>query len=179
MIDFDDLPTNLSSQGMLYGEIPQNYQGLVWTPYDLDDGWNVNNGNTYKSAYKNSYDPPSLNNFVSNSGASVAAASGALFNFEGAYFSAWAQNNAFQSWSARNVTVNGYNGSSLVGSASIALSSTGYTWLQADFQDVTRVEILGGEGKYWIMDNFTIPEPATIGLLAFGTLSLVRRKRKA
>ena len=178
VITFDDLSANINDgYGMLYNEIPQNYQGLVWTPYNIVSGWNVNSGSTYKSVFKNTYDPVSLGNFASNSGAAIASVSGTTFNFDGAYFSTWADHDGFTSWSATSVTVEGYNGTTLVGSITMNLSSNGYTWLNAGFKNITKIDINGGNGKYWIMDNFTIPEPATIGILSLGALSLFRKKK--
>jgi len=179
IINFDDLAANINDgYGMLYNEIPLNYQGLTWEPHNIVSGWNVNNGNTYKTVYKNSYGAVSPINFASNSGASLVTVTGPMFNFDGAYFSTWAMNNAFQSWSATSITVKGYNGTSLVGTATLSLSSNSFKWLDAGFQNITKLEITGGSGKYWTMDDFTIPEPATICVLSLGFLGILRKKMR-
>lgn len=178
VVNFDDLPLTQNQGGMLWDVIPSQYAGFQWTPSG-NSGWNVNSGTTYKSVYNNSYGAVSADNFASNSGLAVATVNGTTFDFAGAYFSTWAQNNAVQSWSATSVTVKGFNGANLVGSTSINLSSTGFNWLSANFVGINKLEVsANASGKYWIMDNFTYtPEPMTLSLLGLGGLGLLRRKR--
>jgi hypothetical protein len=183
VINFDGLTIGqVDPWGMKYDVIPQNYQNLVWTPYDIVNSWNVNDGGTYRSSQGNSSEPTGLSQFASNSGGqpvTVSAVSGEHFNFEGADFGTWAQNNAFQSLSARNITVEGFDGNASVGSVTVALNIIGYTPLVANFQNITRIDISGGTGMYWRMDNFTTPEPATLAILGLGAMGLLRRKRAA
>jgi hypothetical protein len=184
VITFDDLPTSTAFAGpygtMNYGVIPLTYQGLNWTP-NGDSGWNVNSGTTYQSAYGNSYGAVSADNFASNSGLAVATVNGATFDFVGAYFSTWAQNNGFASFaggysSATSITAKGYLGASLVGTASMNLSSTGFNWLAAGFVGIDKLELSSNSAQgYWIMDDFTTPEPVTIALLGLGALALRRK----
>jgi hypothetical protein len=186
VVNFDDLPTSqpwaAPYGNMSWDVIPATYQGLNWTP-NGDSGWNVNSGTTYQSAFGNSYGAVSADNFASNSGLAVATVDGTTFDFAGAYFSTWAQNNGFASFaggysSATSVTVNGYNGATLVGTVNMNLSSTGFDWLTANFVGVNKLEISSNSSQgYWIMDNFTYtPEPMTLALLGLGALALRRKK---
>jgi hypothetical protein len=184
VVTFDDLPTPNNDGGQLWGVLPVNYAGLTWT-----GGWEVADGPTYDSTYNNHYLPPSLNNFAYNdTGAfTVTTADDTPFIFRGAYFSTWAQNDAYQSFSSGTVTVRGYSNNALVASATYNVPSNQFK--VESFFDVyvdTLTFQADTSNKWWGMDNFTydpIPEPATIiiwSLLGMGSwlgMRIVRRRR--
>lgn len=120
ILNFDDLLTTQNQGGMLWDPMPLNYGGLVWT------NWDVDNIATYKSVYNNTLVNNSSTNAVATStGAmTVTAAAGGTFDFEGAAFSTWAQNNAFASYSASTLTITGWlNGTQVGGDIVINLTT--------------------------------------------------------
>lgn len=162
-----------------FNGMPANYGGFVWGP-----NWGVMSNGYYDSVYQNSYGAPS-GAAASNEGGvlSVTTSSNSVFNFDGALFSAFAANDSFQGFSSTTITVNGYNGTTLVGSATMNLTPNGFTYLNASLNGVDRLDFLSsGSPQWWLMDNFTYnstPEPGSLLLFGTGLLALVRSlKRK-
>lgn len=152
---------------------PPGYNGLNW-----DSNLRTSNSSSYM-AWGNTYPPPSGIYVVANNRAlSVTITSALDFDFNGAYFAAFGEDNTAVSWTSTAVTVEGYNNGTWVDSVTMALRADAFTWLQADLYGVDELRILstpqaGGGGTWWLMDNFTfneaapVPEPAT--MLLFGT----------
>jgi hypothetical protein len=105
IVNFDDLSTPNNDGGALWGVIPTSYAGYTWIV-----GWEVQENNSYNSAYNNSTNFPSTPNAAYNdTGAqTVTITRSGLFDFTSAYFWKWTQNNAAQSYSASSVAVSGW-----------------------------------------------------------------------
>lgn len=188
VVNFDDVATPNVFQGtMSWGSIPASYAGLQWAPVLPPPGstlsnWEVGDSATYKTAYRNSYGAPSGPNFAYNgTGLSVSTVSGAPFNFLGAQFSTWAQDNTYQNFSSTTVTITGYLGNSQVGSSVIVgLPSTTFTGLTGALlggpvDRITFVSDNPGAQRWWLMDNMTydpVPEPASLILWGLGGLGM-------
>jgi hypothetical protein len=193
IVTFDDLATpNTGGGASDWGLVPTSYAGLTWT------GWEVTKADgttgSYQAAYNNSYGSPSSPNFAYNGGSGnyTVSTSGSAFNFNGAQVTSFVQNDTYQGWSSQSLTVNGYNGATLIGTWTGSLSANSFVALPAaaQFQGVTSVEFVSDNvngGTYWGLDNFDytpVPEPTTIisgvlMLLPFGasTLRILRRNR--
>ena len=170
VVNFDDLSVPAAPG---YMDVPASYAGFSWTDFE------VLTQPFYQTAYANTYSFPSQANaaFNGDGSLSVSLQSGTDFDFQGAYFSAFAQSNDFQPWSAAAVTVYGFNDGNPVGSAALNLSSTGFVWLQADLLGVDQLLIQSdGVERWWLMDDFTyqpiVPEPTTLFMLAGGLVGL-------
>ena len=194
VVYFDDLDTVTTPTI----QVPDNYAGFVWGSIGnpaltaINDAHYMGVGN-----YGNSYGSPSGENGVFNSGiVNIALSSGLPFDFNGAYFSPFtAYNNlTWLSSVATSITVEGYNGVNLVGTASMNFLTAEYLWLQADLKGVTKLVLTGSSPvvqpyqTWWLMDNFTynennqtiqpVPEPALFWLLGSGLLGLMGFNRK-
>ena len=189
VLDFDDLVMNVS--GVL--NVPTPYKGFLWgTVGDTDlFAWG---DSSYAAAnsYGNSYNSPSGENQASNYAGPVLGrlANGKAFDFNGAYFSTFTIYDALQSDSAALLTLEGFNGATLVDSLTVNLA-IGYNWVQADFRGITSLRLSGSNSVVqphqtrWMIDDFTfnatstgVPEPATL-LLALCGLGLIAHRRRA
>ena len=117
-------------------------------------------------------------------GGDITLVSGSPFDFARACFSAWTQNDQIQSFSSTSITVKGFSGGSLVGEVSMNLAAC-FNWLDANFTGVDELLFASsGSSKWWLMDNFTyedqasVPEPATVLLFGSGLFGLVGFRRK-
>jgi hypothetical protein len=79
--------------------------------------------------------------------------------------------------SATSLTLEGYNGANLVGTATIPLSFSAFVYTPVNFNNITELEFIGvgpnsGSGwvEYWGMDNLEYtPVPEPISMIFFGT----------
>ncbi len=176
VITFDDL---YGGYGAL---VPSSYAGFTWGP-----DWALYTDAIYQGPYGNTYGSPSPPNFVFPTGVAPSriVSSPTLFNFISAEVSTFSMNDAFYDWSSTSITVEGYNGASLVGSVTMPLT-VGFQTLTANFDSIDSLVFSndGIPGHYsWALDNFTyanVPEPAALtviaglGLVGFGAFRRVR-----
>ena len=194
VMNFDDLVLNVS--GVVNPPTP--YQGVLWGDVGVPDlfAWGDISYAATNSYANTNYGSPSGDIAASNYAGPVFAsmANGAAFDFNGAYFSSQRQNNQLTSTSAKTLTLQGFNGATLVNSLAVNLdlNRIGYEWIQADFIGITSLKITGStdddripdSATTWMIDDFTynatpnqVPEPATmvLALLGLGLFGVVRR----
>lgn len=136
VLTFDDIPT---TNGV--GTVPQGYGGFVW-------------GNA--SVLDTTTAPKAADGAVS--GANVlfdtyqalpTVTLGSSFTFNGAYFTS-------RTAASSQLTITGYT-SSGVSTITTTINSSGPTWVQANFANVTGLTFNGSRGRF-LMDDFTFNE---------------------
>lgn len=191
VLNFDDLILNDS--GVI--NVPTPYHGILWGTLGDTDlyAWGDSSYSAANS-YGNSYNSPSGGNAASNYAGPVLASlwGGGVFDFNGAHFSSYTMYDTLQSDSATALTLEGFNGATLIDSLTVSLG-IGYKWVQADFLGITSLRLTSSNGVIddartrWMIDDFTfnattsqVPEPGMLTLLlaGLGFLGLAHGRRR-
>jgi hypothetical protein len=175
-INFDNLTSG--------NPVGPSYDGFTW-----GGNWTVWNQSLLRSQ-GNTTTFPSGADAASNEGANVVdliASTPTVFN--SAAFASWGRYDSFQSYSSTNITVQGWNGTALLWTASEALSPSTFTDLAFGAAAVTDLKFLSdgtNNNRSWLVDNISftaapaaVPEPGTLLLFATGLLGfgLLRRRK--
>lgn len=155
VIHFDDITS------LPVTSVPMSYAGLNWS-----SEWGVASDAYYTAFYGNTYGSPSGDYAAFNSGGALVltTTSGADFDFNGAYFTGWANHDSLATYTSTSITVQGFDNGNFVGSANMPLPVGQYQWLAANLQGIDELRVLndGTSGRWWLMDNFTYNEPIVV-----------------
>lgn len=161
VINFDDLAGDETVA------IGNGYQGFDWD----------NAGAIGADAYPGSgYDAGvvSAGNVAFNrDGGTLAIMRAGGFKFVGAYFTS--------AWLEQELAFEGYAGGQLLVSSSVSylIDTTTPRWIELGWSGIDMLVIYNSSGTQWAMDDFTVPEPASLGLFGacLGLLALTRRHK--
>ena len=165
-ITFDDLTTTT------YAPIPNGYNGFDWRNFYVINPSFTLGSNGYKNGV---YTTP--NDAFNGGGAQASITSSTPFTLDSAYFTA--------AWSnGLNISIEGYNGATLVDSITLVTDTTGPTFTTFNWNGITEVVFdssggtdagYGGKGDNFAMDNLVVtstPEPPTLFLFVGAILLL-------
>jgi hypothetical protein len=174
IVTFDDINTSIPPTSGATS-VPYNYDGFFWGNNPGSNVLTAINNTIWTSPgnYNNTGNssPSGDNGVLLNIGIiDVSRSNGQVFNFNGAYFSPFTTNNDLNSQAptATTVTVQGYNGVTLVGSDSITFSAAGYVLLSTNIENITSLRMTGSSPLVqnfqtsWLMDNFTYTDATAV-----------------
>ncbi|MFC5547588.1 PEP-CTERM sorting domain-containing protein [Massilia aerilata] len=160
VIDFDDLPGDPTLP------LDSGYAGFNWTNIgairsDAAPGTGFETG--VVSPSNAAYNWYGLT-------ATISTADGKAFSFAGADFTS--------AYVDQEISFEAYRNGELVrSSGAYTLDTLAPQWIRLDWAGIDTLVIYNSSGTQWAMDDFTVPEPATLGLFGGALMGLFASRR--
>ena len=163
VVHFDDLP------GGDGGPIAHGYQGFAWDNLGvIGPGADGYAGSGFAAG---AVSPANV--AYNRDGATAAVSSMSGFNFVGAYFTS--------AWLEQELAFDGWRNGELLYSTSVSylIDTATPRWIALGWSGIDTLTIYNSSGTQWAMDEVTVPEPGSLGLLGacLASLALVRRRQ--
>ncbi len=180
-LDFEFGQTGSSLENL--NTLDATYGGFTW-----DSNYYILTQEYYNSSYGNSSTFVSGNEAAFNGfGVLTVTTTGSPVDLTGAWFQGWGKTDSVVSYTATSVTVEGFLGATSVGTASMSLSPSSFSYLSFNFGSPVDMFTVtsSSSGNWWLMDDLSyntasVPEPSTLILLGSGMagLGFVRLRRR-
>ena len=163
VIGFDDLPGNETDV------IANGYAGFDW------DNFGAISADAYPGSGYAAGTVSFANTAYNLHGGTAAVSKAGGFDFVGAFFTS--------AWLEQEIAFDGWRDGELVYSTtdSFVLDTAAPVWVGLGWSGIDTLVIYNSSGTPWAMDEFTVPEPASLGLFgaALAGLAVSRRKKIA
>lgn len=160
VIGFDDLAGDESDV------IADGYRGFQWNNFGA-----ISSGAYPGSGYAAGTVSPA-NVAYNRDGGTAAVSRAGSFNFAGAWFTS--------AWLDQELAFDGWRNGQLVYSTEVSyvIDTTTPVWIGLGWSGIDTLVIHNSSGTQWAMDEFTVPEPATLGLFGTALAGLVTARRR-